>query len=135
LKRSSLAIPLALALAGAMAISGSVEASTAGTRSSAAANGRSASTVVGAPAPTLLRKVTRSGLVMMVFANGNFRIFTGKRFFRIVMKPRTHVVNLLGKEIPRTFIQVPIKVWVTGWRKLSTITATKVIVNTRKDAP
>jgi hypothetical protein len=136
LKRSVLTIPVALALVAALAIGSAVEASVTSSPSSSA-HALSAARLAGAPAPNVLpRRIRITGQVMLIFANGNFRLNNGRRNFTIIMTRLTSVVNLRGREVPRQFIRVANKVTVTGvLRRFHRIRAKVVLVYTRKDGP
>ena len=125
-KRSGLSIPLALALALAAAVA------SAGSVQAAAPSAAAGASQAPRTATVLETRVKVTGQVMLIFASGNFRLSTGTRAYRIVMRPTTSVINLRGREVPRQFIQVANKVTVWGRRIASRIVARQVMVTPAK---
>jgi hypothetical protein len=85
--------------------------------------------------PGTSRPATITGLVMLIYSTGAFRLSDGKSQYTVDMTLTTSVINLRGREVPRQFIQVAGSVTVTGSLSGSTITAEVVAIPTNKDAP
>jgi hypothetical protein len=72
------------------------------------------------------------GTVSALFANGDFRLSAGAKVYIVAMSPTTSIVNLDGHIVPSQFIaNAPVEV--IGKLSGTTISATKVIVQTHKD--
>ncbi len=146
LTRRAIVVPLLLAL-GSLAAMGAGPAgpgssgSVGGTPTQAAGQAVTARTLIAPAGPVALATgatapvIRFRGLVMLIRANGNFKVSNGVRTYAVVMSPTTRVINLRGREVPRQFIQVANWVTVTGRRTGTTIRATTVLIPTRKDRP